>query len=52
MQLTLLIGAVFWGVTGPLCRSSTLVPFSNYYFLVRHLVNRDERHLLPLDNGL
>jgi hypothetical protein len=27
-------------------------PFSNYYFLVHHLVNRDDRHLLARGNGL
>jgi hypothetical protein len=27
-------------------------PFSNYSFLVHHLVNRDERHLLSQGNGL
>jgi hypothetical protein len=27
-------------------------PFSDYSFLVHHLVNRDDRHLLVRGNGL
>jgi hypothetical protein len=36
----------FLGVSEPECFSSSSAPFSNYSFLVHHLVNREDWHLL------